>query len=62
MESKKLPAPVVVPTEIQELSCQIEQWLTTRPYRMAMPEPLWTLSVNFAKQYGLAHKSREFCI
>jgi len=58
MESKKLPAPVVVPTEIQELSCQIEQWSTTRPYHTAMPEWLWTLSANLAKQYGLARVAR----
>jgi len=26
MESKKLPAPAVVPAEVQQLSCQIEHW------------------------------------
>jgi hypothetical protein len=58
MESKKLPAPIVVPAEMQEVSCQIEQWRNTRPYRMAMPEPLWTLAANLAKQYGLAPVAR----
>ena len=38
MESKKLPAPVVVPTEIQELSCQIEQWRTGLASRCALEE------------------------
>ena len=54
MESKKASAPVVIPTEIQELSRQIEQWRSNRPYRMPMPEPLWTLAANLARQYGVA--------
>jgi hypothetical protein len=58
MESKELPVPVVVPPEIKELSCQIEQWRSTRPYLMAMPEPLWTLAANLAKQHGLARVAR----
>jgi hypothetical protein len=58
MESKKLPAPAVVPAEVQQLSCQIEQWRNTRLYRMAMPEPLWTRAANLAKQYGLARVAR----
>jgi hypothetical protein len=58
MESQELPSPVVVPIEIKELSCQVEQWRSTRPYRMAMPEPLWTLAANLAKQHGLARVAR----
>ncbi len=58
MESKELPTPVVVPAEVQELSRQIEQWRNTRPYRKAMPEPLWTMAANVARQYGLARVAR----
>ncbi len=58
MESKKLPAPIVVPTELKELSCQIEQWRRTRPHRAAMPEPLWTLAADAARQHGLARVAR----
>ncbi len=58
MESRNLPAPIVIPTELQELSCQIEQWRSTRPQRAAMPEPLWTLAANAARQHGLARVAR----
>lgn len=58
MESKKLLTPIVVPTELKELSGQIEQWRRTRPRLAAMPEPLWTLSVNAARQHGLARVAR----
>ncbi len=33
MESKQLPAVVVVPAELQELHRQIEEWRSTRPHR-----------------------------
>jgi hypothetical protein len=58
MESKELPAPVVIPSELKELSRQIEQWRRTRPYRMSMPETLWTLAANVARQHGLARVAR----
>jgi len=58
MESKKVAAPVVVPTEIRELSRQIEQWRSTRPHRMPMPEPLWALAANLAARYSVAQVSR----
>jgi hypothetical protein len=58
MESKEVTAPVVIPTEIQELSRQIEQWRSTRPRRMPMPEPLWTLAANLANRYSVAQVSR----
>ncbi len=58
MESKNLPAPIVVPTELQELNFQIQQWRSTRPHRAAMPEPLWILAANAARQHGLARIAR----
>ena len=58
MESKRLPAPIVVPAELKQLSCQIEQWRSTRPHRMPMPESLWILAVNIARQLGLAPVAR----
>jgi hypothetical protein len=58
MESKELPAPVIIPSDLKGLSRQIEQWRRTRPYRMPMPEALWTLAVNVARQHGLARVAR----
>ncbi len=58
MESKRLPVPLVVPAELKDLSREIEQWRSTRPHRMPMPESLWTLAVNIARQLGLAPVAR----
>ena len=58
MESKKLPAPAVIPAELQELSRQIEQWRNTRPHRMPMPDPLWTLAATLGRKYGVARVAR----
>jgi hypothetical protein len=58
MESKMLAAPVGIPADIQELSRQIEQWRSTRPHRMPMPEPLWTVAAKLARQYGVARVAR----
>jgi hypothetical protein len=58
MGSKKPPVPIVVPAELKGLSCQIEQWRRTRPRLGAMPELLWTLAANAARQHGLARVAR----
>ena len=58
MESKKLPTPIAIPAELKELSHQIEQWRSTRPHRMQMPEPLWTFAANLAARYSVAQVSR----
>jgi len=58
MEMKKLPAPVVIPPEVEELSRQIERWRSNRPRLMAMPEPLWAEAANLAKQYSAARIAR----
>ena len=58
MESSKLPARVVVPHDIQELSRHIEEWRSSRRRRMPMPEPLWTRAANLARQYSVAQVSR----
>ena len=58
MESKNMPAPIDIPTELKDLSCQIEQWRRTRPHRMPMPEPLRVLAANLARQHGLARVAR----
>ena len=60
MESKKLPAPTVVPAELKELSRRIEQWRRTRPHLGAMPDALWTLAANAAGHHGLAPVARFF--
>jgi hypothetical protein len=58
MESKNLPAPIDIPAELKDLSCQMEQWRRTRPHRTPMPEPLWALAANLARQHGLARVAR----
>ncbi len=58
MTSKKAAAPVVVPAEMREVSREIEHWRSTRPHRMSMPEPLWTLAAKLAVLYGVARVSR----
>ena len=58
MESKKLPAPIVVPAELKDLSSQIEQWRRTRPRMAAMPDALWALAAEAARQQGLARVAR----
>ena len=58
MGSKKLPAPIVVPAELKGLTCQIERWRRTRTHLGAMPELLWTLAVDAARQHGLARVAR----
>lgn len=59
METNKLPAAAINPFELQELSRQIEQWRSTRPHRMPMPDPLWRLAANLARQYGVAWVARR---
>ena len=58
MESKKLPARIVVPTELRKLSCQIEQWWRRHPHLAMLPEPLWTFAANAARQHGLSRVAR----
>jgi hypothetical protein len=58
MESKKLPARIVVPAEIQELCRRIEQWRQVRRHREPMPETLWTLAARLARQHSVARIAR----
>ena len=58
MESKQLPAIVVVPAELQELHRQIEEWRRKRSHRNRMPEALWSLAAHLASEHGLARVAR----
>ena len=58
MESKKSPTPPDVPPEIERLHRKVEQWRRTRRHREAMPEPLWALAANLARQHSVARVSR----
>jgi hypothetical protein len=58
MESRNLPAPPDVPTEIEDLRRQVEQWRQTRRHREPMPEPLWGLAARLARKHGVARISR----
>jgi hypothetical protein len=58
MESKKLPAQLVVPAEVQELCRRIEQWRQTRRRREPMPELLWESAVRLSREFGIARIAR----
>jgi len=58
MKSKKQRATRKIPTQIQELHNQVEQWRRTRPCRGPMPESLWALAADGARQHGVARVAR----
>jgi hypothetical protein len=58
MESRKPPAILDVPPEVEDLQRQIEQWRQNRRHREPMPEPLWRLAARLARQYSVARISR----
>lgn len=58
MESKKLPAPLIVPADVQEFCRQIELWRQNRKHREPMPELLWGLAARLARQYSVARIAR----
>jgi hypothetical protein len=58
MESKELPARLVVPAEIQKLCRRIEKWRQSRRHRELIPERLWGLAARLARQYGVARIAR----
>jgi len=42
-----------VPTDLLELSKQLEQWRSAHPPRTRLPESLWTAAVEMARRHGL---------
>ncbi len=58
MELKNSPVPAEIPSEIQELSRQIQQWRSTRCRSRRMPEPLWAEAANLARQHSVAKVAR----
>jgi hypothetical protein len=56
MESKSLTT--AIPTELQEISSRIEQWRSNRVQRGPMPEALWSLAADLARQHGVGRVSR----
>lgn len=58
MESINLPVAVEIPSEIKELSRQIEQWRSDPRRGRRMPESLWALAVRVAGQHGACRVSR----
>jgi len=58
MESKNLPIPVEIPSEIGELSRQIEQWRSDPSRGRRIPEPLWISAVKIARNYGACRVAR----
>jgi hypothetical protein len=58
MESKNLPIPEEIPSEIKELSRQIEQWRKDPARGRRIPEHLWISAVKIARNYGAGRVAR----
>jgi len=58
MESKNLPIPVELPSELIELNRQIEVWRRDPSRGRRMPEHLWALVVQLARQWGVHRVAR----
>ena len=58
MESNKQRGTRNLPRQIQEVHDQIEQWRRTRPCRGPMPESLWALAAQAARQHSVAQVAR----
>jgi hypothetical protein len=58
MESRNLPIPVEIPSEIKELSRQVELWRSDPSRCRRMPEPLWISAVKIARNYGACRVAR----
>ena len=52
MPAKLLPSPI--PTQLQRVHRQFEQWRRIRRPGTPIPRPLWTAAVAVARQYGLS--------
>lgn len=59
MESKNLPTPVEIPSEIKELSRQIERWRSNPTRGRRIPEPLWISAVKIARNHGACCVARR---
>jgi hypothetical protein len=49
--SRNRTAPI--PEAISQLQRQLEQFRSTQPGRVKLPEPLWQAAVQLARQYGI---------
>ncbi len=58
MESKNLPIPVEIPSEIKEVSRRISLWRRDSSRGRRMPESLWALAVQLARQHGVHRVAR----
>jgi hypothetical protein len=48
----------VVPVQMEEVRQQLDRWRSTRTHRSAIPEPLWALAVQLARQHGIFATAR----
>lgn len=58
MESKNLPIPVELPSELIELSRRIKVWRQDPSRGRRIPEPLWAAVVQLACQHGVHRVAR----
>jgi hypothetical protein len=48
----------VLPLKMEQARQQLERWRRTRPHRSRIPEPLWAVAVELARQHGLYATAR----
>lgn len=48
----------VLPLKMEQARQQLERWRRTRPHRSRIPEPLWAVAVELARQHGIYATAR----
>jgi hypothetical protein len=48
----------VVPVEMEQARQELERWRSTRPHRSPIPESLWAVAVELARQHGIHPTAR----
>ena len=48
----------VVPVKMEQARQQLERWRSTRAHRSPIPEPLWAVAVQLARQHGIFATAR----
>ena len=48
----------VLPVKMEQARQQLERWRRTRPHRSRIPEPLWAVAVELARQHGIYATAR----
>src|SRR5207247_6741011 len=48
----------VVPVKMEQARQQLDRWRSTRTHRSPIPEPLWAVAVQLARQHGIFATAR----